>query len=159
MKSRLLSSATVLVLLLGLVSTNLFGQITNVASVGFLVKSFSRTGVATMPAPETASTGLDTVGRAMEVLARWETPSQFLASVEYMITFPKGTVLFANAEDSVYINYKDGVSEVQIKVDPANVGVVANDTAGYSSGKTPSITVTDYNKFHHFLHESILKPV
>ncbi len=147
MKSRLLSSATALVLLLGFVSTNLFGQITNAASVGFLVKSFSRTGVATTEGSQTASAGLDTVGRGMEVFARWETPSQFLTSVDYTITFPKGTVLFANAEDSVYINYKDNTSEVQIKVDPANVAVVANDTAGYLSGKTPSIKVTDYNTF------------
>ena len=50
MKSRLLPSATAFVLLLGLVSTNLFGQLTNTASVQFLIQSYSGGGDVVDPA-------------------------------------------------------------------------------------------------------------
>ena len=145
MKSRLLSSATALVLLLGFVSTNLFGQITNPASIEFLVKSFSRTGVVTTEVPQLASAGLDTVGRGMEVSVRWDAPSQFLGILNYTITLPQGTVLEESVKDSVFINYKDATTNVTIKVDPANVGVVANTLEGYLPTKRPMVTVSDIN--------------
>ena len=100
MKSRLLSSATALVLLLGFVSTNLFGQITTAASVEFMVQSYSADDIATAAGFQLSSAANnDTVGRKMDVAVRWDAPEQFLTEVTYTITLPKGTILEESVED------------------------------------------------------------
>ena len=145
MKSRLLSSATALVLLLGFVSTNLFGQITNAASVEFMVQSYSAADIATTAGFQLSSAGDDTVGRKMDVAVRWDAPEQFLTEVTYTITLPKGTVLEQSVEDNVYVNYKDIASDITVKIAPSKVTVDGNSLASYSSGKSPVVVVADNN--------------
>lgn len=147
MKSRLLSSATALVLLLGFVSTNLFGQVTNAASIEFMVQSYSAADIATTAGFQLLSAGDDTVGRKMDVAVRWDAPEQFLTEVTYTITLPKGTVLEESVEDNVYITYKDIGTEVTIKVDPAKVITDGNSLASYSPTKWPVVVVADNNTF------------
>jgi len=145
MKSRLLSSATALVLLLGFVSTNLFGQITNPASVEFMVLSYSADDVATAEGFQLSSAGKDSVGRLMDVAVRWDAPEQFLSEVTYTITLPKGTVLEEDVKDNVYVKYKDVDSDVTVKIASAKVAVDTNPLASYSASKRPVVTVADNN--------------
>ena len=93
MKSRLLSSATALVLLLGLASTGLFAQITNTGSIEFMIATYDQDDGLVDLGYKFASADHDTVGHKMDVAVRWDAPSQFLTQVTYTITLPVGTVV------------------------------------------------------------------
>ncbi len=156
MRSRLLSTAAALFLLLGLVSTSAFAQVSSSANVNFFVKSFSSDGASTGGFHQSTNTGVtaqDTVGRKFDVKAQWYTASQNQSSIVYTINFPVGTVLMADAADSVFLAFHTGdtlsVSPQRILVDPSNVTMVQNDTSGYLFTKVPSISVTDNTILTH----------
>jgi hypothetical protein len=87
MKSRLLSSATALVLLLGLASTSLFAQITDATSVDFQIKAPTSLWRTT-----TSGAAEDTVGRPMDALVTWESGNQASGLTTYSVILPGGTV-------------------------------------------------------------------
>ena len=151
MRSRLLSTAAALFLLLGLVSTSAFAQISSSASVNFFIRTYDN---ATTPAlvsnwhATTATT--DTVGHKFDAIAQWITAGQALGSVSYTVTFPKGTVLETAAADSVFLRFYTGAytelaqgTPQEIEVSSSNVVVNANPESAYSATAVPSITVTD----------------
>jgi len=147
MKSRLLSSATALVLLLGLASTSLFGQITNTGSIEFMIRAYD-SGENLLPglgpwgyqlatADNALAQPADTVGHKMDVAVRWDAPSQFLTQVTYTITLPVGTTVEDAVKDAVTIVYKDvDLTEVHYAVPSSSVAVNGN-----------TVTVTDVNTF------------
>ncbi len=151
MKSRLLSTAAALFLLLGLVSTSAFAQVSSSDAVDFFIRTYQSDGDLISTGWHNTATTEDTVGRKMDVRAEWETAAQSLSSVNYTVTLPVGTVLMADAADSVFLVIYDGFSTVgtpqTILVSSSDVTLVQNDTASYSGTKRPSITVTSTVQF------------
>ncbi len=152
MKSRLLSTAVALFLLLGLVSTSAFAQVSSSDAVDFFIRTYKSDGAAITTGWHNTATTEDTVGRKMDVRAQWETASQSLSSVNYTVTLPVGTVLMANAADSIFLKIYDGFTTAgtpqTVAVSSSDVTLVQNDTVGYSSTKRPSITVTSTIQFN-----------
>ncbi len=149
MKSRLLSStAVVLALLLGMVTVG-FAQITDAASIDFQIKTYNRLFNATSEAAlKTTSTGIDTVGRAMEVKYIWEATQDAPAGYNYIFYFPKGTVVEESARDSIRISYIGQSGTTTYDVTSANILTFnGNPLATYDATKVPSVTIHDPNYF------------
>ncbi|MBW7997550.1 MAG: T9SS type A sorting domain-containing protein [Candidatus Glassbacteria bacterium] len=144
MKSRLLTMAAAVFLLLGL-STSAFAQVTSADAVDFYIRTYQSDGDLANAWHNTSGT-TDTVGRQMDVQAEWAIDAQSLSSVNYTVTFPVGTVLMAGAKDSVIMRLYSGFTRSgtpqSILIDPADIALVLNDTASYSGSTRPSATIT-----------------
>ena len=147
MKSRFLSSITgLMVLLLGLVTSNLFAQISDITTVDFEIMPYNVNNSPLSAFSNTAS-GADTAGYKFSTKITWEARQDLAA--EYTITFPKGAVLYASeVVDSVFLKRIDqsGTSVVQVSSSAITV-LSANDTTGYSSTIRPSIKISDSATF------------
>ena len=146
MKSRFLAS-TIFFLLLGLFSTNLFGQITDASSVDFLIKNaVSDWRTWTSPAARP-----DTVGRETQWAVQFEAGLQDLGLTKYTVTFPVGTITDTAAlKSNVKMTFYDPstASQTVAVLEAANVTVLAaNEWADYSADAVPQVKVTaDRNK-------------
>ncbi|HUU27484.1 MAG TPA: T9SS type A sorting domain-containing protein [archaeon] len=163
MKSRLFSSTTVIFfLLLGLVSTNLFAQITDASSVDFTIRAYGVGGSNVLGGGyRTVSDAIsaDTVGHKFDLMVKWEAPRQELSGgVYYTVTFPAGTALYSTAlkDNGIKITYRywdSGTSqtvESQFYVQSADIEVLeSNDTttASYESDVAPRVKIKDVNTF------------
>jgi hypothetical protein len=141
MKSRFLAS-TIFLLLLGLFSTNLFGQITDASSVDFLIKS-AVGDWRTWTSPDARQ---DTVGRETQWAVRFEAGLQDANLTTYTVIFPVGTITDTAAlKSNVKMTFYDPstASQTAVTLAASRVEVLAaNEWANYSASVVPQVKVT-----------------
>ncbi|MFC1544568.1 T9SS type A sorting domain-containing protein [Gemmatimonadota bacterium] len=152
MKSRLLSTAAAMFLLLGLVSTSAFAQISSSAAVNFYIQSYDIDEDVAATWHDLTSTN-DTIGRKIDVLAQWTTASQSLSSIVYTLVLPAGTVLDSTALGGTYLYIYDGAfygtgpgalatgAAQTVLVDTADITLGVNMLDDYGEDSRPWIKV------------------
>jgi len=145
MKSRFLAS-TIVFMLLGLVSTNLFGQITDASSVEFLLKKPTESAWRTWTDPSRNGGRQDTVGREVQWAVQFDAATQTAGLTQYTVTFPVGTItdtaaLKSNVKMSFYDHSTKLTSVISLAASKVAIGV-SNEYASYDATLTPQVTVT-----------------
>jgi FlgD Ig-like domain len=140
MKSRFLTSA-IAFMVLGLFSSNLFGQITSSSSVDFEIMS----AVGGWRTSSDVGTRPDTVGRSVKYRVIWESGSQYANLTKYTVTLPVGTITdTATLKNNVLMQlYEAGGNPINITLASTQIAITAaNELSDYSASTVPQIVVT-----------------
>ncbi len=142
MKSRLLSTAAAMFLLLGLIAGNAFAQLTDPSAVSFTIRKTSSDGW------RGASADIDTVGRPFQLQVDFAVGVQTKDISRYVVTLPVGTATDSAMLENgnITLNYNTGggglVTDILTAGQIAIVDVNEPDAGVYSATKQPSLILT-----------------
>jgi|SaaInl7_200m_RNA_FD_contig_91_369689_length_10527_multi_11_in_0_out_0_3 hypothetical protein len=142
MRSRLLSTAAAMFLLLGLIAGNAFAQITDASAVKFSVRK------TTSDVWRTTSANEDTVGRPTNLKVEFSIGQQTENISKYLVTLPVGTAtdsaLIENNGVTLSYTLSGGgvITDILTAAQIAIVNVNEPDAGVYSSTKQPSLLLT-----------------